>query len=465
MKTAHSDLIVIGGGPGGYVAAIRASQLGQKVTLVERAELGGICLNWGCIPTKALLHTARTLTHIRAAAELGIMVPEGVRVDLPRTIARSREVSARLRTGVSALLKKNGVTVHHGQARLDGPGKVIVTPESGAAKALTAPAIIVATGASPREIDSLPIDGQRIWNYRHALTPLEMPTSLLVVGAGAIGMEFASLYAALGARVTVIEMLDRVLPSEDEEVSQLVAKAYAQRDIEVRTQTSAALNSKHKDHVSITLRNGDREENVKVDRVLVCAGVVGNTQDLGLESTRVVVDRGCIRVNAHGQTAEPSIYAIGDVSGAPMLAHKASHEGIRCAEYLAGQTPTHSDARMPSCTYCDPQVASIGLTERQARERGGDISVGRFPFNGNGKALAIGEPMGFVKTIFDIPSGELLGAHLVGPDVTELIHGLSLAQRLEATEEDLMQHVYAHPTLSEAIGESVMAAYGRAIHA
>lgn len=465
MKTAHSDLIVIGGGPGGYVAAIRASQLGQKVTLVERAELGGICLNWGCIPTKALLHTARTLTHIRAAAELGIMVPEGVRVDLPRAIARSREVSTKLRNGVVSLLKKNGVTVYQGEARLDGPGKVIVTPESGAAKALTAPAIIVATGASPRAIDGLPVDGQRIWNYRHALTPSEMPTSLLVVGAGAIGMEFASFYASLGTRVTVIEMLDRVLPGEDEEVSEWMAKAYAQRDIEVRTQTSAVLNSKHKDHVSITLRNRDREENVKVDRVLVCAGVVSNTQDLGLESTRVVVDRGCIRVDADGQTAEPGVYAIGDVCGAPMLAHKASHEGIRCAEYLAGQTPSRNDARVPACTYSDPQVASIGLTERQARERGGDISVGRFPFHGNGKALAIGEPGGFVKTIFDTRSGELLGAHLVGPDVTELIHGLSLAQQLEATEEDFIQHIYAHPTLSEAIGESVMAAYGRAIHA
>lgn len=465
MKTAHSDLIIIGGGPGGYVAAIRASQLGQKVTLVERAELGGICLNWGCIPTKALLHTARTLTHIRAATELGIMVPEGVRVDFPRTIARSREVSARLRTGVGALLKKNGVTVVQGQARLDGPGKVIVAAEFGAEKTLTAPAIIVATGASPCAIDSLPVDGQRIWNYRHALTPSEMPTSLLVVGAGAIGMEFASFYAALGARVSVIEMRDRVLPCEDEEVSQWVGKAYVKRGIEVRTGSSATLKSTHPDQVCITLRNGDQEEDVKVDRVLVCAGVVGNTRDLGLESTRVAVDRGCIRVDANHQTAEPGIYAIGDVCGAPMLAHKASHEGIRCAEHLAGQTPQHSAARVPACTYCDPQVASIGLTERQARERGGDISVGRFPFHGNGKALAIGEPGGFVKTIFDTRSGELLGAHLVGPDVTELIQGLSLAQQLEATEEDFIQHIYAHPTLSEAIGESVMAAYGRAIHA
>lgn len=465
MKNAHSDLIVIGGGPGGYVAAIRASQLGKKVTLVERAELGGICLNWGCIPTKALLHTAKTLTHIRAAAELGIMVPDGVRVDFPRAIARSREVSARLRNGVGALLKKNGVTVVQGQARLDGPGKVVVTTESGAAKTLTAGAIIVATGASPLPIDSLPVDGQRIWNYRHALTASELPTSLLVVGAGAIGMEFASFYAALGTRVSVVEMRDRVLPTEDEEVSQWVAKAYGQRGIEVRTGSSASLKSMQPDHVCISLCSGDQAEDVTVDRVLVCAGVLGNTQDLGLQSTRVVVNRGCIQVDANHQTAEPGIYAIGDVCGAPMLAHKASHEGIRCAEHLAGQTLQHSAARVPACTYCDPQVASIGLTERQAREAGTPISVGRFSFQGNGKALAIAESAGFVKTIFDTRSGELLGAHLVGPDVTELIQGLSLAQQLEATEEDFMQHIYAHPTLSEAIGESVMAAYGRAIHA
>ena len=465
MKNAHSDLIVIGGGPGGYVAAIRASQLGKKVTLVERAELGGICLNWGCIPTKALLHTAKTLTHIRAAAELGIMVPDGVRVDFPRAIARSREVSARLRNGVGALLKKNGVTVVQGQARLDGPGKVVVKAESGAAKTLTAATIIVATGASPLPIDSLPVDGQRIWNYRHALTASELPTSLLVVGAGAIGMEFASFYAALGTRVSVVEMRDRVLPAEDEEVSQWVAKAYAQRGIEVRTGSSASLKSMQPDHVCISLRSGDQAEDVTVDRVLVCAGVLGNTQDLGLQSTRVVVNRGCIQVDANHQTAEPGIYAIGDVCGAPMLAHKASHEGIRCAEHLAGQALQHSAARVPACTYCDPQVASIGLTERQARDAGTPISVGRFSFQGNGKALAIAESAGFVKTIFDTRSGELLGAHLVGPDVTELIQGLSLAQQLEATEEDFMQHIYAHPTLSEAIGESVMAAYGRAIHA
>lgn len=464
MSAKFSDLIVIGGGPGGYVAAIRASQLGLKVALVERSDLGGICLNWGCIPTKTLLHTASMLTHIRSAGELGIVVPEGVHVNLSRTIQRSRDVAGRLRSGVTHLLKKHAVKVHQGNARIDGPGKVVVTRETGDPVVLQAKSIIIATGASPRALDSLPVDGERIWNYRHALTPTSVPPSLLVVGAGAIGMEFASFYAALGTRVTVVEMQDRVLPSEDDEVSRWVAKSYAERGIEIRTNTSAALKAIGPDSVQITLKTADKAPDIDVERVLVCAGVSGNTSDIGLEKTRIVVERGCIRVDENCQTAEPGIYAIGDVCGAPMLAHKASHEGIRCAEYLAGKAPVHSTANVPACTYCDPQVASIGMTERQAREHGRNISVGRFPFQGNGKAQAIGEANGFVKTIFDTYTGELLGAHMVGPDVTELIHGLSLAQQLEATEEDFMQHIYAHPTLSEAIGESVMAAYGRAIH-
>lgn len=463
MSAAAYDAIVIGGGPGGYVAAIRASQLGLKTALVERADLGGICLNWGCIPTKTLLHASGMLARLESAGEFGIDI-QGMRIDLPRIVGRSRDVADRLRAGVAHLLRKNDVTVHQGHARLDGPGRVIVTPASGNAQPLAAPSVLIATGASPRPLDGMPVDGDRVWNYRHALTPSDIPASLLIVGAGAIGMEFASFYAALGTRVTLVETQDRVLPAEDEDVSQWVARAYAERGIAIRTGTSATLRAAGPDSAKVVLRQDERTEEHDFERVLVCAGVVGNIDGLGLETTRVAVDRDTIRVDRGFQTGEPGIYAIGDVCGPPMLAHKASHEGLAWAQQLAGQPVVHTQAAIPACTYCDPQVASIGLTERQARDRGMAVSVGRFPFHGNGKALAIGEPAGFVKTIFDTGTGELLGAHLVGPDVTELIHGLSIARQMEATEEDFMLHIYAHPTLSEAIGESVMAAYGRAIH-
>lgn len=462
MSSANS-LIVIGGGPAGYVAAIRASQLGIKTRLVEREDLGGICLNWGCIPTKTLLHAGDVLAQLRTANDLGIIVPEGIRADLPRVVQRSREVATRLRQGVQHLLKKHGVEVIKGQARLQGAGTLEVEGKN--AQTLQADAILIATGARPRALDSLPVDGDRLWNYRHALTPPAQPDSLLVVGAGAIGMEFASFYAELGSQVTVVETQARVLPVEDEETSQWVARAFEARGIEIHTHTSAHLQTLDAQAAHITLRTENKKEAIRAfDRVLVCAGVVGNSEDLGLETTRVITRHGCIQVHDYGQTDEPGVYAAGDICGAPMLAHKASHEAIRCVEHLAGLTVPQQADHIPSCTYCHPQVASVGLTEARARERGRPISVGRFPFHGNGKALAINQPEGFVKTIFDTQSGELLGAHLVGPDVTELLHGISLAQRLEATEEDLMNHIFAHPTLSEAIGESVLQAYGRAIH-
>lgn len=463
--TRPSTLIVIGGGPAGYVAAIRASQLGIRTTLVERDALGGICLNWGCIPTKALLHAADTLSAVRSASDLGIDIAGDVTIDIARMVGRSRAVSDRLRQGVQYLLKKHRVEVVRGQARLNGAGAVQVTGEDAKGnRQLDADAILIATGAGPRSLETLPVDGERIWNYRHALVPQAVPSSLLVVGAGAIGMEFASFYAALGTQVTVVETRDAVLPNEDIDVSNHVAHAFTQRGILVRTGTSAALNRLAEDAAWMTLLTGDASETLPFDKVLVCAGVVGNTTDLGLENTAAVIEQGCIRADEFGRTDDPRIFAAGDVCGAPMLAHKASREAVRCVEYLAGLQVDPQPPLIPACTYCDPQVASVGLTESAARADGREVSVGRMPFHGNGKALALGQPEGFVKTVFDAQTGELLGAHLVGTEVTELIQGLSLARQLEATDEDLVQHVYAHPTLSEAIGESALAALGRAIH-
>ena len=465
MSIRPSTLVVIGGGPAGYVAAIRASQLGIRTTLVEREALGGICLNWGCIPTKSLLHAADTLSAIRGAADLGIGIEGDISIDISRMVNRSRAISGRLRQGVQYLMNKHHVEIVRGNARLCGAGQVQVTGEErDATRRLQAEAILLATGASPRELETLPVDGEQIWNYRHALAPQSVPASLLVVGAGAIGMEFASFYAALGTRVTVVESREMVLPNEDIEISKHVAHAYSQRGIELRTETSATLDHLAEDAAWMTLRAGDSSSTLAFEKVLVCAGVVGITAGLGLENTAVLAEHGCIRVHAYGQTDDPDIYAAGDVCGAPMLAHKASHEAIRCVEHLAGLHVDPQPPLIPACTYCDPQVASVGLTEAAARADGRTITVGRGSFHSNGKALALEHPEGFVKTIFDAQTGELLGAHLVGPEVTELIQGLSLARQLEATDEDLMRHVYAHPTLSEAIGESALSALGRAIH-
>lgn len=465
MTSSPSTLLVIGGGPAGYVAAIRASQLGIRTTVVEREELGGICLNWGCIPTKTLLHAADTLSAIRGASDLGIGIEGDIAVDITRMVARSRAVSDRLRQGVHYLMKKNRVDVVRGSARLSDSCTVEVVADEGEVKrVLRADRILVATGARPRELDSLPVDGKRIWNYRHALMPQNIPASLLVVGAGAIGMEFASFYAALGTQVTVVESRERVLPIEDLDVSTHVAKSYDARGIRLRTGTSAAVDRFDDESVWVHLNAADATDTLPFEKVLVCAGVLGNSDDLGLENTKVVTENGCIRVRAFGQTDDPAVYAAGDVCGAPMLAHKASREAIRCVEHMAGLQVEPQPPLIPACTYCDPQVASVGMTEAAARAAGRDITIGRGSFHGNGKALALGHPEGFVKTVFDAQTGELLGAHLVGAEVTELIQGLSLARQLEATDEDLIQHVYAHPTLSEAIGESAFSALGRAIH-
>jgi len=458
------DVVVIGGGPGGYVAALRAAQLNLRTALVERENLGGICLNWGCIPTKALLHAADTLRRIRHAGVLGISVSEP-QVDFGKLMARSRQVSQRLNRGVAHLLKKAGVSVFMGAARLNGARQVSVTDPQGATQQLHAKNIIVATGARAGELPILPFDGKRVWSYRDALSATEAPKSLAVIGAGAIGMEFASFYAALGAKVTVVEVAPRVLPAGDEDVSGFVQQAMSRDGIAFLTNARLVSASVNASGVELSVEQGEDRHQFSAERVLVAVGLTGNTDGLGLEGTRVVVERGIIQTTAWGQTAEPGIYAIGDVTGAPMLAHKASHEGIECVEYIAGRRSGEQQCvTIPACVYSYPQSASVGMTEAQARARGGRIRVGKFPLEGNGKAIAIDEASGFIKTVFDEGTGELLGAHLVGPEATELIHGFTLARSLEATEAELMETVFPHPTLSEAMHEAVLAAYGRALH-
>lgn len=459
------DLLVIGGGPGGYVAAIRGAQLGLKTALVEREHLGGICSNWGCIPTKALLHTASVYRQIQHAGALGIEV-QGVSIDLEKLVQRSRGVADRMSRGVRHLLKKNKVALHEGEGRIVGSGQVEVDAAKGGKTLLRARHIVIATGARSREIPNVTVDGDRIWNYRHALAPATLPASLLVIGAGAIGMEFASLYHSLGTKVTVAELQDRVLPMEDEEVSAFVAAAFSKQGISIRTGAAVAAVERAGDALQVSIRSGDTTDRLEVSHVLVAVGVTGNTENLGLEQTAVGVEKGHIVVDDRGRTAQPGIYAIGDVAGPPWLAHKASHEGVHCVEHIAGQHQGGAldPRRIPACTYCHPQVASVGLTEAQALAAGHELRIGRFPFVGNGKALASGEPEGFVKTVFDRNTGELLGAHMVGAEVTELIHGFSVAKALEATEAELIDTVYPHPTLSEAAHESVLAAFGRPIH-
>ncbi|MES2787314.1 MAG: dihydrolipoyl dehydrogenase [Pseudomonadota bacterium] len=464
MSTTSYDLIVIGGGPAGYVAAIRAAQLGMRTALVEREQLGGICLNWGCIPTKALLHAAEVWRTLGDAKALGIHAGEAT-FDFKQIIARSRAVSGQLTKGVRHLMAKHKVTVVAGEARLEGRGGVDVTT-GGTNLKLKAPHIVVATGARPRELAGAPADGKRIWNYRHALAPAALPKSLLIVGGGAIGMEFASFYATMGTAVTVIEGQSRVLPAEDEEVSAFVEKTYRAQGIDIRTKSTIDAIRTEQGGAVASLRTAAGPETLKAEHVLVSIGVVGNTENLGFEGTRVQVDAGHVVTDPFGATAEPGIYAIGDVAGAPWLAHKASHEAIACIERIAGLASAHAPRKdtIPSCTYGHPQTASIGLTERAAAEGGRKIRVGRFPFRGNGKAIALNEADGFVKTIFDADNGEFLGAHLVGPQVTELIHSFGLALAMEATEAELMQTVFPHPTLSETLHESVLSAFDRALH-
>ncbi len=469
MTVARFDLIVIGAGPGGYVTAIRAAQLGLKTAVVEETHLGGICLNWGCIPTKALLRSADIYRQITHAAEYGLSV-EKAGFDLAAIVARSRQVAGRLNKGVGLLLKKNKVTLFDGRGRLAGgaPGarKVTVSREGKVTETLEAPHVILATGARARQLPGLEADGDRIWTYRHALQPKEMPKSLLVIGSGAIGIEFASFFNAFGVDVTVVEVLDRILPVEDAEISALAEKSFRKQGMKILTSTAATVTRRDAGGVTLSLKRGDKVESVTVDRVISAVGIVGNVEDLGLENTRIKVERTHVVTDRWSATGEPGIYAIGDLAGPPWLAHKAEHEGVICVEKIAGVKGVHPlDPRaIPGCTYCHPQIASVGLTEQAARDAGHDVKVGRFPFVGNGKAIALGETEGLIKTVFDAKTGELLGAHMIGAEVTELIQGYGIARALETTEAELMHTVFPHPTLSEMMHESVLDAFGRAIH-
>jgi dihydrolipoamide dehydrogenase len=466
MSETSFDLVVLGGGPGGYVAAIRASQLGMSTALVERARLGGVCLNWGCIPTKALLRAAEINHLLHHLDAFGFSARE-VTFDLAKVVERSRRVANRLAAGVRHLLKKNRVVVFEGHGRLDGPGRVAVAKEGEAVAALRAPRVILATGAHPRSLPGLEPDGRAVWTYREAMVPETMPASVMVVGAGPIGIEFASFYRDMGAEVAVVEILPRILPSEDEEISALARAALEKRGIAFFLETTVASLDRTAVPLRATLRRSDGSmESLAAERVISAVGVEGNVEDVGLESTAVRVEEGRIVVDPWLETDESGVFAIGDAAGPPWLAHKASREGTICVEKLAGVAGLRplDTAAIPACTYCRPQVASVGLTERAARESGRELKVGRFPFRANGKALALGATDGMVKTIFDGASGELLGAHMFGAEVTELIQGYAVARGLETTEAELMQAVFPHPTLSEAMQESVLDAFGRALH-
>ena len=461
----HSfDLVVLGAGPGGYVAAIRAAQLGMKAAVIEREHLGGICLNWGCIPTKALLRTSEINHLLHNLDQFGFAAKE-VSFDFGKIIQRSRQVAKQLSGGVKSLLRKNKVTVIDGHGRLAGGGKLTVEGKNGT-DTVTAKHIVIATGARARVLPGMEPDGALIWTYREAMVPKAMPKSLLVVGSGAIGIEFASFYRAMGAEVTVVEIVDRILPVEDEEISAFARKAFEKQGMAIRTGAKVAKLDKKTDHVEATIEVGGKSETLTVDRVILAVGIVGNTEDIGLDKTAVKTDRGHIVVDQWLRTGEPGVYAIGDVVGPPWLAHKASHEGVICVERIAGVEGAHPlDTRnIPGCTYCSPQIASVGLTEAAAKQAGHKVRVGRFPYIGNGKAIALGEPEGMVKTVFDAETGELLGAHMVGAEVTELIQGYGIAKTLESTETELMHTVFPHPTLSEMMHESVLDAYGRAVH-
>ena len=466
MADSSFDVIIVGGGPGGYVAAIRAAQLGLKTAVVEREHLGGICLNWGCIPTKALLRSAEVLSLIRHADAFGLNV-DGASFDLGKIVERSRKVAGQLSNGVKHLLKKNKVTVIDGQGALAGPGKLKVTKDGKLVAELAAKHTVLATGARARTLPGLEPDGKLVWTYKDAMVPKTMPKSLLVVGSGAIGIEFASFFRTLGAEVMVVEVLDRVLPVEDEEVSAFAAKAFAKQGMKLRTATTVTELKKGADSVTATLKDkAGKTETIAVERVILAVGIVGNVENLGLEGTRVKVEKSHVVTDPYGRTAEPGVWAIGDLTGPPWLAHKASHEGVVCVETIAGVKGVHplDVTKIPGCTYCQPQVASVGLTEAAAKAKGLSVKVGRFPFIGNGKAIALGEPDGMVKTVFDARTGELLGAHMIGAEVTELIQGYAIARTLESTEAELMHTVFPHPTLSEMMHEAVLDAYGRTIH-
>ncbi|GHC62986.1 dihydrolipoyl dehydrogenase [Limoniibacter endophyticus] len=476
------DVIIIGSGPGGYVTAVRAAQLGFKTAIVEREHLGGICLNWGCIPTKALLRSAEILDHANHAKDYGLKLEGTMTADVKDVVARSRGVSARLNGGVGFLMKKNKVDVIWGEAKLSKPGEILVTktkkapvePQHPLPKGALgegtykAKHIIVATGARPRALPGIEPDGKLIWTYFEAMKPAELPKSLVVMGSGAIGIEFASFYKSMGADVTVVELMDQIMPVEDAEISAFARKQLEKRGLKIITGAKVSKVEKEANSITAHVETKDgKVEKITADRLISAVGVQGNIENLGLEELGIKTERGCIVVDGYGATNVKGIYAIGDVAGAPMLAHKAEHEGVICIEKIAGVKGVHAldKSKIPGCTYCNPQVASVGLTEAKAKEAGYDVRVGRFSFAANGKAIALGEDQGMIKTVFDKKTGQLLGAHMVGTEVTELIQGFVVAMNLETTEEELMHTVFPHPTLSEMMKESVLDAYGRALNA
>jgi dihydrolipoamide dehydrogenase len=476
------DVIIIGSGPGGYVTAVRSAQLGFRTAIVEREHLGGICLNWGCIPTKALLRTAEIKHYAEHARDYGLQIDGKVSADAAAVVERSRKVSARLNGGVGFLMKKNKVDIIWGEAKLLKPGEIVVSkpakkpmePHHPAPKntkgegTYSARHVILATGARPRVLPGIEPDGRLIWTYFEAMVPKEIPRSLIVMGSGAIGIEFASFYRTMGAEVTVVELLPQVMPVEDAEIARLAQKQFEKQGIRFHLEAKVVKVEKSDKAVTAHVEKKDGTiEKITADRLISAVGVQGNVENLGLEELGVKIERGSIIVDGYGRTNVPGIYAIGDVAGPPMLAHKAEHEGVICVEKIAGVAGVHplDKLRIPGCTYCHPQVASVGLTEERAKEAGYDIRVGRFQFGANGKAIALGEDQGLVKTIFDRKTGQLLGAHMVGADVTELIHGFVIAMNLETTEEELMHTVFPHPTLSEMMKESVLDAYGRVLNA
>jgi len=464
MAETSFDVIIIGSGPGGYVTAIRGAQLGLKVGIVERAQLGGICLNWGCIPTKALLRSAEVYRNMQEASHYGLKA-EKVGYDMDAVVKRSRTVSGRLNKGVGMLMKKNKVTVIEGEAAIPAVGKVSVAKDGKAVGDYQAKHIIVATGARPRVLPGLEPDKERVWTYFEAMVPKELPKRLLVVGSGAIGIEFASFFKTLGSDVTVVELVDQILPAEDAEIAGMARKLLEKQGLKIQTGAKVTKLERKSGGIAATIEAKGKSSSLEIDRVISAVGVVGNIENLGLEKLGVKTERGCIVIDGHGRTSVEGIYAIGDVAGPPMLAHKAEHEGVICIEAIAGLDSHPMDKlKIPGCTYCHPQIASVGLTEAKAKEAGYEVRVGRFPFVGNGKAIALGEDQGLVKTVFDKKTGQLLGAHMVGAEVTELIQGFVVAMNLETTEEELIHSVFPHPTLSEMMHESVLDAYDRVIH-
>ena len=465
MADQSFDLIVLGGGPGGYVAAIRAAQLGMKTAVVEREHLGGICLNWGCIPTKALLRSSE-INHLLHTLDAYGFAADNIRYDMAKVVKRSRAVAGQLSAGVKHLLRKNKVTVFDGHGRLAGKGRLAVTKDGKPVAELAAPHIVLATGARARVLPGVEPDGRLIWTYKEAMVPEALPKRLIVIGSGAIGSEFASFFLNMGAEVTLVEVLDRILPVEDAEISAFVRKAFEKQGMKVLTGAKVQGVRKGANDVTAIVEAGGKVQEITADRLISAVGIVGNVEEIGLEGTGVKVDRTHVVIDEWCRTGEPGLYAIGDLTGPPWLAHKASHEGVLCVERIAGLEGVHplDTSNIPGCTYCRPQVASVGLTEEAARKAGHEVRIGRFPFIGNGKAIALGEPEGMVKTVFDARTGELLGAHMAGPEVTELIQGYTIAKTLETTEAELMETIFPHPTLSEAMHEAVLDAYGRVIH-